>query len=86
MASQRTEIETKATAISAGGTSRPVKAQESDSSSIAVLAFNPWLARGCPEGSPEIDWFEAEQLLDTQPVQSHSPSTMRLLPTRPVGA
>ena len=26
---------------------------------IAALARQLWEARGCPEGSPEIDWFEA---------------------------
>ena len=30
---------------------------------IAVLAYALWEARGCPEGSPETDWFEAEQEL-----------------------
>jgi hypothetical protein len=26
---------------------------------IAALAHKLWQARGCPEGSPEEDWFEA---------------------------
>ena len=26
---------------------------------IAALAHEFWLARGCPEGSPEVDWFRA---------------------------
>lgn len=26
---------------------------------IAVLAHGLWQARGCPEGSPEEDWFQA---------------------------
>jgi hypothetical protein len=26
---------------------------------IAVLAHSLWQARGCPEGSPEQDWFLA---------------------------
>ena len=30
---------------------------------IAVLAYSLWEARGCPEGSPEADWFQAEQEL-----------------------
>jgi hypothetical protein len=30
---------------------------------IAALAKILWVARGCPEGSPEVDWFEAEQQL-----------------------
>jgi hypothetical protein len=30
---------------------------------IAVLARAVWEARGCPEGSPEHDWFLAERAL-----------------------
>ena len=30
---------------------------------IATLAHELWQARGCPEGSPEQDWFEAAQQL-----------------------
>lgn len=26
---------------------------------IEQLAYQLWEARGCPQGSPEIDWFEA---------------------------
>lgn len=28
---------------------------------IAALAHALWQERGCPEGSPEDDWFKAEQ-------------------------
>jgi Protein of unknown function (DUF2934) len=28
---------------------------------IAGLAYSLWQQRGCCEGSPERDWFEAEQ-------------------------
>ncbi len=31
--------------------------------SIAALAYQLWLGRGCPVGSPEIDWFQAEEEL-----------------------
>jgi hypothetical protein len=30
---------------------------------IALLAHQLWEQRGCPEGSPEEDWFRAEQEL-----------------------
>lgn len=30
---------------------------------IARLAYRLWQARGCPEGSPEQDWFDAERTL-----------------------
>jgi hypothetical protein len=29
----------------------------------AILAYQLWLDRGCPVGSPEEDWFRAEQTL-----------------------
>jgi hypothetical protein len=28
---------------------------------IAAQAYQNWCERGCPEGSPEIDWYEAER-------------------------
>jgi hypothetical protein len=30
---------------------------------IAALAYQLWMDRGCPEGSPHEDWFEAERQL-----------------------
>jgi hypothetical protein len=30
---------------------------------IAALAHQLWQARGCPEGSPEEDWFHAAEQL-----------------------
>jgi hypothetical protein len=30
---------------------------------IAPLAYEYWHQRGCPDGSPEIDWLRAEQEL-----------------------
>jgi hypothetical protein len=35
-------------------------------SDIAALAFQLWEDRGCPDGSPEEDWFKAEQQLSTR--------------------
>jgi hypothetical protein len=32
----------------------------------ALLAYQFWLARGCPEGSPDQDWFMAEEQLRRQ--------------------
>jgi hypothetical protein len=28
---------------------------------IAALAYALWQARGCPDGTPDEDWFQAEQ-------------------------
>jgi hypothetical protein len=33
---------------------------------IAALAHALWNERGCPEGSPEEDWFKAEQEIRKQ--------------------
>jgi len=30
---------------------------------IAALAYSLWQARGCAEGTPEEDWFNAEKAL-----------------------
>ena len=30
---------------------------------IAALAYSLWQARGCPEGTPEEDWLNAERTL-----------------------
>jgi hypothetical protein len=35
--------------------------------SIPALARALWKSRGCPEGSPEHDWFQAERALQSQP-------------------
>jgi hypothetical protein len=34
-----------------------------DQQEIAILAYHVWQERGCPIGSPEEDWFRAEQSL-----------------------
>jgi hypothetical protein len=31
-----------------------------------MLAHYYWLMRGCPEGSPEVDWYRAEEKLDQE--------------------
>jgi DUF2934 family protein len=47
------------------------KANEKATSSMdprrtALLAYEFWRARGCPEGSPDEDWFLAEEQLRHQ--------------------
>jgi hypothetical protein len=34
-----------------------------NSDQIAVRAYESWHERGCPEGSPEVDWYRAENEL-----------------------
>jgi hypothetical protein len=53
-----------------------------NSAEIAALAHHLWQARGCPVGSPEIDWFRAEQQLirqtgDAQSSQVSEPMLVR---------
>jgi hypothetical protein len=33
---------------------------------IAALAYELWQARGCPDGSPEEDWYRAAETLRTR--------------------
>ncbi len=48
------------------------------SQQIAALAYTLWRARGCPEGSPDIDWLQAEQeLLEKVPVTKPEPNKRR---------
>jgi hypothetical protein len=44
---------------------------------IAKLAYQLWLERGCPDGSPEEDWFRAEQVLDAGAQTVARPSAPR---------
>jgi Protein of unknown function (DUF2934) len=35
----------------------------SDHQKIQLAAYHLWLDRGCPCGTPEVDWFQAEAQL-----------------------
>lgn len=37
-----------------------------DHEELARRAYECWHARGCPEGSSEADWFEAERQIRTR--------------------
>jgi hypothetical protein len=37
--------------------------REAPEQDIAALAYELWQGRRCPEGSPEEDWFRAEEAL-----------------------
>jgi len=49
----------------AGAVNSPTDANATrpDPTEIAARAFELWLGRGCPIGSPEVDWFPAEEQL-----------------------
>ena len=57
-----------------------------DSAQIAALAHQLWVARGCPEGSPEVDWFQAEENLRQQLHQTTASPVKEPLLTRGSGA
>ena len=42
-----------------------------DCESIGTLAYELWLKRGCPLGSPEKDWLQAERVLSLATVIRH---------------
>jgi hypothetical protein len=48
-----------------GATENPAAAN-SDHDVIQALAHAYWIARGCPIGSPEVDWLRAEEDLKNQ--------------------
>jgi hypothetical protein len=48
---------------SAGMASDGVASIDSDRGDIATLAYQLWNDRGCPIGSPDEDWFRAENEL-----------------------
>jgi hypothetical protein len=38
---------------------------------VSELAYRRWLERGCPQGSPDEDWFAAEEELRSRGETSH---------------
>jgi Protein of unknown function (DUF2934) len=40
-------------------------------SDIATLAYRLWQERGCPIGSPEEDWYRAEERLTAGTEEAH---------------
>ncbi len=49
----------------------PVQNDSEQHDKIQLAAYHFWLQRGCPIGSPEIDWLRAEQ----QGLQQHDQPT-----------
>jgi len=41
----------------------PSRMESVDETAIAARAYELWHARGCPIGSPETDWLQAEEEL-----------------------
>lgn len=45
--------------------------------SIAELAYHFWEERGCPEGSPEEDWYKAELTINREEDREEGKKTTR---------
>jgi hypothetical protein len=50
------------------------KASPLDHESIAALAYHLWQQRGCPEGSGEQDWLQAEAMLRAESLRQSQDS------------
>jgi Protein of unknown function (DUF2934) len=48
---------------------------------VQVAAYYLWQRRGCPIGTPEIDWFRAEQELTKQEDSSGTPALVAMAAT-----
>lgn len=44
-------------------TNHPSEMEDRSQQDIANLAYALWQQRGCPEGSPEEDWLQAEKMI-----------------------
>lgn len=61
-AQRESEANTKESNVT-GGAPQSQPSGNSMQEDIARLAYALWQERGCPNGSPEFDWFEAEKNL-----------------------
>jgi hypothetical protein len=65
MAQMATKSAPRSTRAPTAATSRPGTLSRD---TIAALAFQKWLRRGCPIGGGDHDWFEAEKELAAIPI------------------
>ena len=49
--------------VAASGGAQTERAQDFSPKEIATRSYELWQERGCPTGSPDIDWFRAEEEL-----------------------
>jgi hypothetical protein len=57
-------ISRKSTARGSISARREPAAPNPSQETIAKLAYQLWQERGCPDGSPEEDWYRAQHVLD----------------------
>ncbi len=70
-----TRTKTPAPATSAPKTQAP--AQTVSTERIAARAYEKWCGKGCPEGTNEQDWFEAEAELRSETAKTYQASANR---------
>ena len=52
-----------AAALSSDDVNSELRDPELSEADVAVLAYDLWCERGCPHGSPDVDWHEAVRRL-----------------------
>ena len=62
MASRALKIDPKKS-TAAGSKTQAANASTQDTNIIEARAYELWVQRGCPIGSPEVDWYQAEREL-----------------------
>jgi len=67
-------------------TSSSEQGNGNNSVDIAALAYQLWQARGCPEGSPEVDWLEAEEQFRSRTDEVAAPQVSEPMLVRRSGA
>jgi hypothetical protein len=62
MASRAIKIDPKK-AVATGTKTQAAIAPTPNVNTVAARAYELWIQRGCPIGSPEVDWLQAEREL-----------------------
>lgn len=63
MASRAMKIDPKKAVTSEPRRTPAASTQTNETSAIEARAYELWVQRGCPIGSPEVDWYQAEEEL-----------------------
>ena len=54
----------------------PLHGESEQQNGIKLAAYYLWQERGCPFGSPEVDWFRAEEQLHGQSAEGATEPAM----------
>jgi Protein of unknown function (DUF2934) len=61
MASRAMKIDPKKAVANEPKTQATSRSTTPDITIIETRAYELWMQRGCPIGSPEVDWYQAEE-------------------------